>query len=89
MVETDAVIQGRRFEDSLLPPCEVVLFHLFPVVKDVAPELSGLGEVIRGYSGCLGGLELFVHHEKLRVSPGVRGVVGYVERDVSYYLDAL
>ena len=90
VVDAQPVEHRPRRVQAAQPPAEAVAAHLLPVVEGVAPALPVGAEVIRRHAGhAQGSKVLFVQLEKLRLRPGVGGILGHVDGHVAKEGDAL
>ena len=89
MVYPDRVVYLKSGAYPADPPAVLVLSHIVPAVQGVAPQLTGLGEIIRGHARDELGDARLGELEQLPVGPHVHAVVGHVDGDISDEADAL
>jgi hypothetical protein len=82
VIDSDDIIKFKGGFESGDPPRETLCSVGFPSIKRISPALSGLAEVIGGYSRDDRRLPVGLKKEKLRSAPYICAVVSYKDRDV-------
>ncbi len=83
MIDAHHIIQRKAMGQAAHPPCISCLCMIGPVVNGIAPKLAGSGESIRRTTCHYRGISLLIKAEQLRVTPGIRTVKSYVDRNVA------
>ncbi len=77
------IIHLCRKSHTVFPPCKSVIFHLIPVIKRVAPQLTCRAEIIRRHTGNRDGTAIFIELEQIRMPPDVCTVQRHVNRNIT------
>lgn len=83
VINAQVIGQGELAANPVNPPGISGLFMVIPVIKRVAPELSGFTEIIGRDSGYAGREALGIELEQLFVCPDVRAVERDKDRDIA------
>ena len=88
MVNSYHIIKTEYIAQSGKPPLISGISVIIPAVQRISPELSGCGKSIWRASGYRCRYILLIQLEKLRMSPGIRTVHSYIDRNITNDLDA-
>ena len=87
MVNSYHIIKTEYIAQSGKPPLISGISVIIPAVQRISPELSGCGKSIWRASGYRCRYILLIQLEKLRMSPGIRTVHSYIDRNIPNDLD--
>ena len=89
MVNSYYIIQLKAVPQTGNPPLVISISVIIPTIQRIAPKLSVCGESIRRASCNCSRHIVFIQLKQLRVSPCVRTVHCYINRNISDNLDTL
>ena len=89
MVDADLVHVLLQRPEPFYPPAVVLLFHGRKIVERIAPQLTVLAEVVRGYAGYSRRIPLLVQLEQLLMGPTVCAVMSHEHGHVPQDCNAL
>ena len=87
MVNSYHIIKAEHVTQSGDPPLISCISVIIPAVQRISPELSCCGKSIWRASGYSCWHILLIQLEKLRMSPGIRTVHSYIDRNIPNDLD--
>ena len=83
MINSDHIIKFYTMTDSLHPPCISGLLMIFPLIKRIAPKLSGCTKCIWRAPCNTSRKSVLIKLEQFRMRPTVCAVERYINRDIT------